>query len=533
MIFASLESGNESKTPHRICNALCIIGLLLFIACFILNLLLRFEAQLYVPLNFSEDMAVRPASQDDSILPALTPHYENVMPDNIKFNIGEQVGNYYRTMPYDVVQLPFRLRLKHVELIEKSETVYSLATRPLGTGSLLQAEAENDMKATIPIQHQDVFMLWDRRWTVQELRPWVGLLHNPGGPPMANVSISIEDTNWENIFLHENTWVIGNGPTALKFAWFNSEAVARSAFPDSIPGPESGRWGVHDGAGIHWFQSFVPGTGVTLSDSTDIVLVHFDATHESHIYKGPLILVEVRQAESVYNCLVTPEGILGFNNAEDKNDTDIQLPQIFMEYPGSNAYVVYVHAWRDASALIKVFHDGDALPVFQLDEQESRFVAQEGQQIGVQIEQVYGNALPVDAAEGVLWEVVLECNDSLYRLREGDWVMLGDGHAQFILEKTPALTRQTFLVYVPGKDRFHEITLSPGKSVLYAGWCFTQAPWHEEPMDSAVLLVERRPLGPFWIKAVVLLLSGFIGKCFLWYGALRKIKPSQQNFVPD
>ena len=519
MIFSSIDSGIESRTPHRICNALCIIGLILLIFCYIMHMMLRFNGHMYVPLQVSENVVVRPTPQEESVIPTLTPHYKNMMPEDINFNVGDRARDFYRVLPYDVVKLPFRLRLQQVDLLKNSMTIYRLVTRPLGLDSSQMVNAENEKNGTLTIQHEDTFLLWGKQWTVQEIRPWVGLVHNPGGPAMASVSVSIDDTTWDNIFLHDNTWVIGNGPTALKFDWFDSEAAARTAFPETVPGAESGRWGVHDGAGIHWFQSFVPGTGVTLSDGTEVVLVHFEAAYESNVYSGPLILVEVHHAESVYNCLITPEGLLGYNSASGTDENDVNLPQIVMEYPGNHTYVVHIHAWRDATALIKVFHNGEALPVFQLDEHESRTVESDGQKMGVHIEQVYGNALPVDASDGMLWEVRLENNGSQYRLREGDWVMLGDGHAQLVLESTPALTQQTFLAYVPGKDRFHEIKLSPGESVQYAGWRFKQAPWHEEPLDSALLLVERRSLGPIWIKAVILLLSGFIGKCYLWYGA--------------
>ena len=523
---------------RRLSNALVFLGVLAFLIGAAIQHLYRFEGYLYVTLGLSEDVLVR---ETETGAPpgglASWTAYETVSDlGSAPFNLGDAARAFYPAGRHDILKLPFRLRLDVLEVLEAPATRYAIVTRDPATG----ADKADDTRTPGRVAAGDVVTLAGQTWEVESIRPWMGLIHHVGGPPMANVSVQIGERFWEDIFLQDAAWLVGNGPTALRFEWFDSEEAALQAMRDSAPGPEAGRWGVQEGTGIHWIQSFMPGNGVTLNDGTEITLLDFestfalspdadyDAAADFADYEGPVMLVQIEREPVALRQLHTPRGLLHTeaNAAATPEDVD-NAPVLHMEYPAAYPNMVHVHAWRDGAAWVQVFHrqpDGSmqerrALLEESPDIQAATLTWDEGS--ALRLEQVLAQALPVDLQEEALQEAVLRSDTASgaqrLRLREGEWRHIGSKHVRLEPERHPGRVRQEFTAYTPGEQRSHGLLLGPGRTVQYQGWRIAQA---DAPVDTdaaALLSFSRRPSGPLWIKGCLLVAVGFLGRGYLWY----------------
>lgn len=478
----------RSRIPFRLLASLVYLGVVFVCAGYIYQRIQRFEGEICIEKGKVENVVVRPSGEGGGFASM----QRNLALDVISFQDPEAARRHFDAdKTYDVAELPFRLRLDDVVVLEERPPRDVLEVSFPGT------------KREYPAQEGASVGLDGDTGTIAGLRRWSGLVRNPKGQPMAVISLRRPDEPWkERLFLNAGAWRSVDSSMAVYFGWFENEQQANDGLPSTLPGIESARWGVVEGPSTQWVNAFTPGTGVTLSNGTEVILLRYEEAHQEeggasgqssaspNAGPRPAILLEIKRGE------MREEGWVYANGAS--RDGTIRF-----EYPTRTETVLFVHAWRDGGAVFSVFHQGRYCGQKLLQENVV-WAPMEGFACQIRLDQVMASALPVDENTGPVWELVIHVPSGDLHLREGESIRYRDGHLAYRRLQAAPKVRYHMSILPDDKGQAKTVMLSPGSSLRYGDWRFSQASDNPDAASIAVLHAERTLGG--YTKAVGALL---------------------------
>lgn len=391
------------------------------------------------------------------------PIYRNFHPEEIPFENKNAAELLDAAKTYNYIRLPFKIELKRTAVLEQTPPTCRL--KQTGPGGELKKIIETGGKIEIG----------EKQFTVKTLRKWGGLLRNPKGSPMAAVSLRQPGQPWtENVFLPSGLWQRIEPEGALYFEWFDSQEAAGEAMATGQPARDSARWGVVEGDALHWFESFAPGTGITLGDGTSVVLLQLEENPQD---SGAAIKVQIEKNGQSSTIWVAA-------NEKKKNEW------VRFDYPAllDPALVLYgcpgggvaVGVYRKKQkAVIKMLHTGKTWKG-------------EGIPFELRLDQVLDRAVPVKPEDSPLYEAVLVSGDEELRLREGEAIRHNDILLEFTRTQPPPVLRYDLLL-TGENGQTTPFSVPPGKEVRIRDWRVAQAPPAHNPTQKAVLHLEQIP----------------------------------------
>ncbi|MCH8204847.1 MAG: hypothetical protein IID09_06755 [Candidatus Hydrogenedentes bacterium] len=303
---------------------------------------------------------------------------------------------------------------------------------------------------------------------VSALRPFVGLWPDPRGIPMASVSIRLRDSWAEDVMLRSDRWLNLEGGLTMRFLWCENEEEARRLVETGRPGIETARWGVHDEGRTHWFNSFIPGTGVQLADGRVVTLRGLDGVEAA-------IEVDVLDHDDATSRRIQA-------NTEDL--------LIVFEYPSLEADLLLLYAWSDTEVLAAYLsRAGDSShEMISIGRVWKPGVGE----FAIRLERVSRAAVPVEAGQESIFEAVLELASSRVRVRQGEAVRLGDALLRYSrVPKESAAVYRVRLVGAAGEEPY--FLLEPDRPYTFSTAYGTFTLRHEDLHFDAGLTL--RPVG--------------------------------------
>lgn len=247
----------------------------------------------------------------------------------------------------------------------------------------------------------------DDEFEILAIRPWAGLVHRPPGTPMVNLAVKPSEGAWlENLFVERGRWRIVTTSVAIGFGATESDGA---------------RWGVVEGERMHWFNSFVPGTGVELDDGTIVTLL----AHRP----SARILVELAIGDAKSN--------QWFAANVQQDDARIRY-----EDPGAVPFRIELGAADDPPFIVSLL-EGD-LELWTRDAVLGAIIHDAETGLSLRIDQYERDGLPLFASESPWLELVLHSEDRVLRLREGEVVRIGAESVSFEAIVDPQRYRASF-----------------------------------------------------------------------------------------
>lgn len=362
-----------------------------------------------------------------------------------------------RNGAYDMVKLPFHVRLDAVTVLERYP--------PRDVVQL------GDEHALSPGDHTTT-NAGEVRFV--ETRPWAGLLRNPGGQPGVRVAVrSTEDAAWAIGVLDGSDW-IRCGDAIVEMKWCAGAAEARAALPTAYTPDALATWRVRDGNVEHYLAGVTPGTGVTLSDGRDVRLLAFDPDGEHDARGRPCIRIRV----------------IGGGAPEDQwvpanDDAD---PRIRFRYPTAPGPVIFLRPFGYNEAWARVFTDGTVSG-------EALLAAGEPWRVGdveVRLDEALSTAVLVRADDEAVREALVDVGGETMAVREGASVTLEDG-VTLAYRRADVLpdVRYDLTVLSPGMEEIARFSLAPGEHRRHGNWRFAPATSPSNVLHSAVIHGQR------------------------------------------
>jgi hypothetical protein len=425
----------------------------------------RFEGETYLREGRPERLVARPSGGGF----ALSAAYRNLPAEVLPWADTAGARRHFGTEGLvDAAELPGPLVLERLEILEVLPPREVLVVSAAGLRDMLPVEPG----AVLPGDGPALRMVG--------LRPWSGLVRDPRGRPMA--ALRLRDAgagDWSEVLLvAAGTWTQGGGRFALRFRWHGGEAAARHALESAGPAGASARWGVRDGKAMHWIEGLAPGSGVGLSDGSEVTLVRQAAAPPGAPQAGPaLLLAHVREGKAEPHWVTLepdPEGIYRY------------------EDPARAAFLVEVAAWREDQCLVAAWHAGAPLGIYALAMGEAW--APDGAPLALLPVQALSAAIPVPVADPPVMALHLESDTGPLVLREGELITRGDLRLRYRRVPVPPRVR-AHLRYRPvdGGDPV-AFSLDAGGEQRLGDWIVSLDPTHLDPHPSAVLHA-RRTLG--------------------------------------
>jgi hypothetical protein len=231
-----------------------------------------------------------------------------------------------------------------------------------------------------------------KSYRVDDIRTWQGLLPVPDGAVMASVSVlSQGDLPFEDILLRAGQRIEIDDRLSLELRACPSAGQSAAASGSAGAGDVPARWGIADGAGVVWFDSFAPGSGATLQDGSVVLLESFDAN-------GPTLIVRKRTAGGEESLRV---------------DGPSSTPPLLLEVGQSTAETVVLCATEDGR--VSIAGAGAGADPVELTESQAW-------------------TPPGRREDSPFFEAVLESPAQRVRVRQGEAVRVGDDLLRYVRE---------------------------------------------------------------------------------------------------
>ncbi len=432
-----------------------------------------FRGELCVAHENAEQTAVHPSGGAVDLQAGQTPVYRETPASAIQFVNPEAVTpRLEEGRLYDVVRLPFLVALENYAIEEQPSPLRFLETRgPEGAGHM-------------PISQGDRVELNGRSGEVTAIQRWSGLIRDPRGQTMASISLREQGTSWsDRIFLTEGAWSTMEPDTGLYLEWKANEEAAAEQAQSPLPDLDDARWGAVEGAVVHWFGSFLPGSGVMLSDGSIVTLLAYEEQHGEH--EAPAILVEVEQGD---------EHTREWYYANDYSHGDA----VRFEYPGKLPRAIALYPWRQGAAQAAAYRQGDVVDSQRLEEGGVWRVDEFD--LELRLDQVLEDAVPVHQRESPFSEAIIELGDETLHLREGEAVRMDDLLLEFSTQTPPPVMRYALRIITPEDGADITAELRAGEEVRVGSWIIRQGVVDPLALDKALLEVEYAPdPTPLWI----------------------------------
>ncbi len=432
-----------------------------------------FRGELCVAHGNSERTAVHPSGRAADFQAGHTPVYRQTPAEAIRFTNPEAVvPRLEEGRLYDVVRLPFSVTLENYAIVEQPSPRRLLETRsPEGVNR-------------IAISQGDHVELNGVTGEIAAIQRWSGLIRDPRGQSMAAISLREQDAYWSNrIFLTEGAWSTMEPDTGLYLEWKTNEETAAEHARSPLPDLDNARWGAVEGAVVHWFGSFLPGSGVTLSDGTLVTLLAYEPRHGER--EAPAVLVEVDQGS---------ERTRQWYYANNYSPGDA----VRFEYPARLPRAIALYPWRQGAAYAAAYRQGEVVDSQRLEGGGAWRI--EEFDLEVRLDQVLEDAVPVHQRESPFTEAIIEFEDETLHLREGEAVRKGELLLEFFTQTTPPVMRYDLRITDSQDDTDWTAQLPAGGEVRVGSWVIRQGVVDPLALNKALLKVEYVPdPAPLWL----------------------------------
>ncbi len=385
---------------------------------------------------------------------------------------------------YEVVELPFSVTLGEITFEE---------TAPTDPEIKISKDAGEQRISFAP---GTAVVLGGESFVMREIRAWGGIISEPaesGGTSLAVVALRRDQGEWvEGIVAEHGDWLELGDDLVFRFLWVASEEAALQSLGQGVPGIESARWGVEEDGAVNWFDSFIIGTGIQLSDGTEVVLAE---VREGGVPGG--------QGEAAIRFKVGREG----------NVKDVWVPangatedgSLCFSYPTRARFVVMGYSWQADTMLVVLFENGAEKSRWMLE--RGQVQALEAARWEFRLDQALESAVYLPQAGSPLEELRLESDTRILRLRQEEVVTAGDESVVFspsVSEKVPIYVLN---IGFPGGKK--ETLALHRESVLPVGrWSIQQAAGAETSGKWATLYLERAGIAPSKIWGIWGLIGG-------------------------
>lgn len=384
---------------------------------------------------------------------------------------------------YETVNLPFSVTLRALEY-EAGET--TLARLDISTGTQTRQIAFSE-GAPVIVEEESFVM--------RETRTWGGILSEPresGGTPLAVVALRREGGNWaEDIVAQHGDWLRFGEDVAFRFLWVESGSHARQSLAAGLPGLESARWGVEEDGAMNWFDSFLVGTGLELSDGTTVVLAEVRDNGASTSQDGAAVRFTTVRDGDVRNVWVAANGV-----SEDG--------LLHFSYPTLAPFVFLACSWEPDAMVFQLYVNGEESGGGRLE--RGQFAAFEEVGLEFRLDQVLESAVYLRRQDSPLEELVLEGGGKVLRIRQGEAVLIGECAVEFFPASTEMTPVYTLEIEGPGAEK--TITLHGEDAFLAGGWTIQQAAGGGISESWAALYLEYIPKPPAIRWGAYVLLAG-------------------------
>jgi len=453
----------------------------------------RFNGHVYLTKDRPESIAVAAATAANTL--ADTDNFlHGISAADIPFDdprTGDMWTNPHQT--YDVLRLPFSLVLNEMTVLN-----------PAHVENYLESEsAYGPSRGRISVHEGDTLPLPGTTAHIQAIRPWAGLLRAPNGAPCVNVALRTPANEWlDNLILTDGAWMRAGTDLALHFVWYPSQDSARAAIvsENAAPTTESARWGVIDGGGVNWRESFALGSGLVLRDNTAVTLAQVDLNHETGAGPVPAILLQIEKDGKR-----TLQWVLANSGGPNA--------QYQFDYPAARDIVLVLHGWQDGGCIVTASIRRKPAGDHRLTEGQSWNL--DDTRYGFRLDQVLSSGVPVNAQQSPLSELLLSTAERSWRLKQDETVTIADTRLTFRQYITPPWTRITLSAIRFGTQNLLPITLEPGATCRIDDVTLSQGDIDARNLNAVTLAVALRPahglafvgLGPFLMGILILLLT--------------------------
>lgn len=475
-----------TRSTGRLILALAYLAALLGGGWWIYAQAQRFEGRMHLRTGHAERLVARPGGQGFALGAAHRAIPAELLPWEDPVAAARHFGEDGLV---DAAVMPGRLQLRSLEVLE---------TRP--PREVLEIHAPTG-RTTHPVAAGAPVPDTDPPLRMTCPRPWSGLVRDPRGHPMAAVGLrGTEDGAWSDPLLAApGVWMQAADTFALRFAWARDEAAARADLARGGPGAATARWGVRDGAAIHWIEGLAPGSGIGLADGSEVVLLRAGAAPGG----GPAILLDHRRDGSATRHWVPPGGL---------PDTPYHY-----EDPARAALLVEIRAWREDRVLAAAWVDGVALEPVELD--VGAPWRPDGADLALRVGQILAQAIPVPLVDPPVMALEVSGPEGGILLREGELATLGDLRLRYRRLPVPPRVRAAFAYLTPGRAA-EEFTLEAGQTRRLGDWIVAIDPDHLDPQPSVVVLARRTLGGPDRLLGAALFAIGATGMVWMRFARL-------------
>jgi hypothetical protein len=468
-----------------------------------------FSGELRILQGSPERLAVRLAAPSPPSAPA-GHERPSITGREIPFEQSEVALNWIEPeRQYEVFALPFSVMLDKVTVLYEAEPRDVLVVeRPDGTERMYI-----DGDRTIALEGSTFHIAGVRRWS--------GLLRDGLGVPMAAVALRTPGGEWiEHLFLRSGEWSRFVESVGIHFEWLEAEEMGGAREPgsahdrrgalalpgtgqaDSGPAPARGmaRWGVVDGTAIHWFDSFLPGTGVERTDGAVVTLV---ALNEMPEFGAPSPL-PIEAPDSVTGPAICVEFRSGNDVRYEWVQANAESGEVRFEYPAALPQVFVLRARRSGLARITAYQNGEVVGTADLQQGE-RWLP-DGFEYDLRLDQVISQAVPVDLAQSPFDEAVLGSPERILRVRQGEAIRAGDTVLRFEQEAPAPEVRYELRIADDRGASASAVFLGPRSLWKREGWVLSQGGYDARAPETAILHAEYRPGG--YLPALGYVLAG-------------------------
>lgn len=455
----------------------------------------HFEGRMYLREGQAERLAARPSGQGL----VLNAGYRGLPAELLPWEDPTAAARHFGADGLvDAAALPGRLQLRRLEILET-----------LPSREVLEVSAPT-LRETVPVSDGLPVPGTQPALRMAGVRPWSGLVRDPRGAAMAAIRFrEAAGGVWSDALLAgSGAWSVAGDALALRFAWAADEAAARASLARSGPQSAVARWGVRDGGVVHWIEGLAEGSGIGLSDGSEVGLLRRAET--SPLPGGvPALLLAHTRKDTVEEHWVPLGG-------------DPTLGYLY-EDPARAALLVELRAWREDLVLAAAWLDGHPLPPTEV-------AVGTPWQVGghaLVVTQAMAQAIPVPVVDPPVLALALEELDAAARgdappllLREGAMETVGDARLRYRRLPTPPRIRAHLAYHAPGRDAL-DFALEAGQTRRLGDWVVALEPEHMDARPSVVLYATRTLGAPSRLFGAALFVIGATGLVWVRFARFR------------
>ncbi|MFP6582294.1 MAG: hypothetical protein VCD00_07030 [Candidatus Hydrogenedentota bacterium] len=255
------------------------------------------------------------------------------------------------------------------------------------------------------------------QYTIDIVRPWTGILRDPAGEALVEISLAKDDEPWvENLVLNARSEV---SLDAL-------EVRFRSSLDESVPetmaeSSSAPRWGIQEGQNTIWFDNLLAGAGAETSDGVGYTLVQYRAQDTPSPGTEAAIRVSIEENGSTEHVVVSPS-----------RPHDV----IRFEVPKRESIYLTITARGQDGAAGRL---GSAISSLSLP--KGYAVELPGKVYRIRVDEILPSGASVSAEQSTFYEVVLSNGDRRIQVRQGEAVRIGDAVFRYALDASQVTQR--------------------------------------------------------------------------------------------